>query len=60
MALAKDSNRSPISSTATKDNKSKWLRLSEITGIPQTRLIDKALELLFKQYEEQGKNLTGE
>lgn len=32
-------------------NIEKLKELSEKTGIPQTRLADKALELLFKKYE---------
>lgn len=60
MALSPVSDREALSSTALKENKYKWLGISEITDIPQTKLMDQALELLIKKYEKEGKIVTYE
>ena len=49
-------SRKRFSSTISFDLDAKLTELSKRTMIPKTKLIQKALELLLKQYEESEKN----
>lgn len=44
-------NRFPVATTISKAQKEKLQRLSELTRIPQARLIEEALTLLFENHE---------
>ena len=47
------SERVPYATKIDSDHKAKLIRLSEITRIPQSKLVDEALEYLFAQYAKQ-------
>ena len=48
-------NRVKLGSPVDKVNAEKLKQLSEKTLIPQSRLLDKSLELLFEYYEKNNK-----
>ena len=52
MALKQNSSRVKIASTLKKENKDKLDILSSETDIPISKLLDKAIELLLKEYKE--------
>lgn len=52
MALKENSNRVKIASTLKKENKEKLDALSSETDIPISKLLDKAIDLLLKQYSD--------
>ena len=49
------SERVPYATKIDSDYKAKLIKLSQITRIPQSKLVDEALEDLFKKYEKQLK-----
>lgn len=44
-------NRKKLGSPVKKENAEKLKALSESTLVPQSKLLDRALELLFKEFE---------
>lgn len=50
MALKENSNRVKIASTLKKENKDNLDSLSYQTDIPISKLLDRAIELLLKEY----------
>ena len=48
-------NRKKLGSPVKKEYADKLKALSESTLIPQSKLMDRALELLFKEYEKNNK-----
>ncbi|MDQ0873771.1 hypothetical protein QFZ77_002430 [Paenibacillus sp. V4I3] len=47
------SERVPYATKVDSEYKATLIKLSEITRIPQSKLVDEALEDLFKKYAEQ-------
>lgn len=54
MALAKNSNRTPISTNILKDTKDKMDKLKDITGLPISKLIDMAIADMYSKIETEG------
>ena len=54
MALAKDSKRTPISTNILKDTKDKMDKLKDITGLPISKIIDKAIADMYNKIETEG------
>lgn len=52
MALKTNSERVRFASTMKKDNKDNLDKLSANTDIPISKLLDRAIELLLKEYEK--------
>lgn len=48
-------NRKKLGSPVTIENAMKLKELSEKTMVPQSKLLDKSLELLFEYYEKNNK-----
>lgn len=46
------SERVPYATKIDSEHKAKLVKLSEVTRIPQSKLVDEALEDLFKKYEK--------